>query len=164
MLTDTQVSTRNANAPLLYRSDLTAPGYTRPVKPVSNEIGTLNSPREKHVTEPIAARADAMDMLIQPARVAAEPAAVAGPQQSVDGTVIGVGNNTVRCELSVDGRFMQVQLPLALFPEDVSFGTPIRVEMASVGGYRMPQVSLREIDRNALRESDDELDHLLEAL
>ncbi len=92
----------------------------------------------------------------------AEPTKSVHPQQSqVAGAVLQVDGVSVKCELQVDARNVQVQLPRALFPETISWGQPIWLKMIEVDGIRQPIITIRQADAEKFKGLKAEIDDIL---
>jgi len=79
----------------------------------------------------------------------------------VEGVIQTYDDVTVRCELNVEGRPVIVQLPKALFPEEIRYGLPIKLEMAEANGIRRPIVTVRPIQESDTSDIAAEFDALL---
>lgn len=82
----------------------------------------------------------------------------------VEGVVLSNDEISVRCELTVNGKVVEIQLPRSLFPESITYGLPINLKMVDEGGIRRPLITLRKIDDNSTANIADEFDSILNAL
>lgn len=80
--------------------------------------------------------------------------------QWASATVLSVEPETVKCEVVVEKLSWEVSLPRVLFGEKVGFGTPVRLGIRDVNGYRTPVVELDT--RNVA--ADPELEQLKQKL
>jgi hypothetical protein len=85
-------------------------------------------------------------------------------KKAVDGVVGKYDEITVNCDLRLGDRLVTIQLPRALFPQELSYGLPITVEMIEDGGIRRPVITTRQIDRAATEAMAKEFDAILEQL
>lgn len=91
------------------------------------------------------------------------PVAPVEPQQSqVSGVVLQADETSVKCEIYLDASNVQVQLPRALFPEKISYGLPILLEMIEDRGIRQPRISMRQADTEKFKELKAEVAAILE--
>ena len=87
---------------------------------------------------------------------------VESQQSQVSGVVLQVDEMSVKCELYLGASNVEVQLPRALFPEKISYGLPISLEMVEDNGIRQPQITVRKADTKKLKELKAEIAAILE--
>lgn len=81
------------------------------------------------------------------------PVLQAAPNARVDGVAIElIDDISVRCELFLpENKKVEVILPKALFPAEISLGLPITLELVEIRGIRQPRILLREPNPDSLR-------------
>lgn len=84
-----------------------------------------------------------------------------GLKDAVDGVIIKYDDITVKCNLMIDGQSIQIQLPRALFPEEITYGLPISLAMVSENGVRRPEISLRKLPSGTSIKISKEFDDIL---
>lgn len=82
----------------------------------------------------------------------------------VEGVVISHDEISVCCELIVNDKAVEIQLPRSLFPKNTYYGLPINLQMVDDGGIRRPLVVIRKIDEKRNADIADEFDLILNAL
>jgi hypothetical protein len=85
-------------------------------------------------------------------------------KKSVDGVVGKYDEVSVTCDLRLGEKTVHIQLPRALFPDELRYGLPVSVQMMDDGGVRRPAVSIREVDPQATTAVAAEFDALIEKL
>lgn len=85
-------------------------------------------------------------------------------KKSVDGVVGKYDEITVNCDLRLGDKLVTIQLPRALFPNELFYGLPITVEMTEEGGIRRPIITARQIDPATTEAMAKEFDAILEQL
>ena len=66
--------------------------------------------------------------------------------KDVDGAIIRVHENSIRCELYTKPRHRFVNLPISYFPENCAkIGLPFNLRIAQVAGVRRPVIKIREV-------------------
>lgn len=80
--------------------------------------------------------------------------------QWTSATVLSVEPETVKCEVVAGKLSWEVSLPRVFFGDRVGFGTPVRLGIRDVNGYRTPVV---ELDTRNLA-ADPELENLKQKL
>jgi hypothetical protein len=74
----------------------------------------------------------------------------------VNGAVLKVESESVLCDLVLSDQHWEVSLARSFFPEGVRYGTPVRISMRDIDGYRTPLVEV--VDRRP--QPDPELEKL----
>lgn len=64
--------------------------------------------------------------------------------QWASATVIKLEPDSITCEVSVGDKYWEVPLPPAIFDGEVRYGTPVRIGVREMNGYRMPVVEVVE--------------------
>lgn len=82
----------------------------------------------------------------------------------VDGVIHTYNEISVKCELRVGEKTVYVELPRVLFPEKISHGLPINLEMIDEDGCRRPVIRARRISEESVAEIAGEFDAILGAL
>jgi hypothetical protein len=83
-------------------------------------------------------------------------------QSSVNGVILQANEITVKCELDLGGKHIDVQLPRNLFPEAITYGQPIILEMIEEHGIRRPRISLRQPNFEKFKDLRDKAVAILE--
>ncbi len=80
----------------------------------------------------------------------------AGGDHSVRATVLKVQDDLVTSEVTLGNRTWEVALPRVLFKSPVEYGTPVRIGIKDVDGYRTPVVEVLA----TVPTQDDEIERL----
>ena len=93
--------------------------------------------------------------------VAASPSSL---KKEADGSILYIYDNTVVCSLYLPERTIEVELPKAIFPKSIKYGTSIKLKMAENNGIRMPLILLRTPSSQKMEEGIEEIDSLIDEL
>lgn len=95
-----------------------------------------------------------------------EPMQVALPLQksTVDGSVIGIDDASVKCELYLERGIVAINLPKVFFPPGIEYGAPVSIAMDESDGIRKPVVTMRRINPDALEAESREIDAIVDSL
>jgi hypothetical protein len=103
------------------------------------------------------------DLVLRPLTKALPKEAQQRAARAIEATVLGISDESIFCEVRGDNAMLRVNLPRALFPNDVHTGTPVAIRMENVGGVRTPVISQRQIapvDDPRIAEMDALIDRL----
>jgi hypothetical protein len=82
----------------------------------------------------------------------------------VIGTISSYDDASVKCDIALGDKVVTIQLPRAIFPDVISYGLPISLEMIEDSGIRRPLVSVRKVAPESVEEIADRFDYILNAL
>ncbi len=85
-------------------------------------------------------------------------------KNDVAGTVIGVSDESVICEIYFEKHTEEVNLPRSFFPEDVQYGMGINLMMDETSGIRKPVIKTRELSPEAAESGKEDMEKLIREL
>lgn len=125
----------------------------------SNIIGALGVAKTE--VRPVDKSAQGFRLTVAPTAVRAVDKNL---KKSVDGVIASYDDVSVNCELRLSDKSVSVQLPRALFPDQIRYGLPVSVEMSDVEGIRRLVVTLRKFEPSANSAIAKEFDMILDQL
>lgn len=103
-------------------------------------------------------------VLVSGDRPEPQQAQLALQKQSVEGSVIGLEEASIICEIQLERGLVRIALPRTFFPSDVSYGSPISISIDESSGVRRPVVTLQKLDADQLKDGNEEMAALVEGL
>lgn len=86
-------------------------------------------------------------------------------KDNIDGTVLVVLANSVKCEVISSSTSYNIDLPKSMFPDEgISFGTPINIKLDNCSGIMRPIITIRKIDKQSDPLIINEIDALISEL
>ena len=85
-------------------------------------------------------------------------------KKEVDAVVIAIYDVLVTCEVLLGSENVEIQLPLALFPQKPYYGMPISISLDDSSGYTVPVIRVRSVPEESQEYNKTELAELIDGL